>query len=117
MNRPEPAVIAHVVASALAVLVAFAVPGFSVETNALIMALFNAGAALYTAWKVNATTLALVMGVVNAGFALLSGYGLNLAEGQQTALVALLSVVIGLFIRNGAEPLPTPSLSLKTGTG
>lgn len=115
MNRPEPAALAHVVASVLAVLVAFAVPGFSLVQNALIMAFFNAAAAVYSAWKTNATTLALLMGVVTSGFALLTGYGLDVTEAQQGVLVALISTVIGLFIRNGAEPLATPSLSFKTG--
>lgn len=117
MNRPEPAVLAHILASLLGVLASFAVPGFQPGTEALIMAFFNACAALYTAWKVNRTTMALALGVINTGFALLAGYGLSLEQGQQAAVVGLLTALVGLFISNGSEPLAKGTLSLKSGTG
>lgn len=116
-NKAEPAVIAGTISAALAVLLSFGVPGLSVETVALIMTLVNAVLGLYVAWKVHATSLALVLGVVNAGFALASGYGFDLSQGQQAALLGLLSVVIGMFIRTQATPLAQGSLSLKTSTG
>lgn len=116
MNRPEPAVIAGVVSAALAVLLSFGVPGLTVETVALIMTFVNAALALYVAWKTNATSLALILGVVNAGFALASGYGFDLSEAQQGALIGLMSVVIGMFLRTQVTPLPKGTLSLSTGT-
>ena len=98
----EPAAWIGIIEAVLTILMAFAL-GISSTTFGPIMAVVVAGLSLYTAWATKETMLAVVVGFVKAILILATVYGFTLAPEQAGALIALITVVAGLWTRSKTD--------------
>lgn len=103
----EPAAWVGLIEAVLALLVVFAV-GVSTESAVLIMAVVSALAGVYTAWATRDTALGAIVGLAKASISLATYYGLNLTDGQQGALMALVPVLFGFWQRTQTAPVSDP---------
>lgn len=95
---------------ALVTLILVLWPGLvSATMIALIMAVITAGLGFYTAWVTKDTMLGVTIGLLKAILALAAGFGLHLTADQTGAVIALVTVVLGLFQRTQTSPIPDPS--------
>lgn len=105
----EPAVIVGLIQALLALLVSFGVLaplGIKGQPElALVMGVVIAAGDLYVAWSTHQTLLGVAIGFVKAFLAFIAIYGLALNTEQTGALVAFITVGIGLFQRTQAAPL------------
>jgi hypothetical protein len=104
-DKQEPAFLVGLIGAVLTLLLEFGVPGLSVETVGLIMAVVMALGGLYVAWKTTHVVLGALVALLNASIALASGYGFDLSQGQQAALIALVTVIVGAWQRTQVSPL------------
>lgn len=123
MNAPkifgrEPAVIASLIEATLAMLVAFGLlTGLGIKGQAelaLVMAVVSSALGVYVAWVTRATLLGVAVGLLKALIALGAVYGLTLTIEQTGALIAFLTVALGLFQRTQTEPATVSSFDLTT---
>src|SRR4051794_25711719 len=105
----EPAVWVGLIEATLTLVLAF-FPGSGLSTQniALIIAVVTAAAGVYTAWVTKDTMLGVTIGLIKAALALAIGFGLNLGPEQGAAIIALATIVLGLFQRTQTSPLSTP---------
>lgn len=112
----EPAVIASLIEAGLAMLVAFGLLtslGIKGQAElALVMAVVSSGLGIYVAWVTRATLLGVAIGFTKALIALGAVYGLTLTIEQTGALIAFLTVALGLFQRTQTTPAAQPSFDL-----
>lgn len=95
---------------ALVTLILVLWPGsVSATMIALIMAVITAGLGFYTAWVTKDTMLGVTIGLLKAILALAAGFGLHLTADQTGAVIALVTVVLGLFQRTQTSPIPEPT--------
>lgn len=95
----DPSAIIAVLASLAQVLVVFNL-GLTNETAALVIAAITAAGGIVTAVSVSKEKLiAAITGFAQSFFALLLGFGVELAAEQVSALMAVVTVVAGLFLR------------------
>ncbi|MGH3500115.1 MAG: hypothetical protein ACRDQA_04305 [Nocardioidaceae bacterium] len=100
----EPAAIVGVCEAALALLLAFSVGGLTDHTVALIMACVTAGMGVAVAFWTHHPALSGVVGLCKAALALAVGYGVALTDTQTAAVIALVTVVGGMFLRTQTSP-------------
>lgn len=79
------------------------------EKIGLIMAVLFAVLGVYEAWVVRDTMLAALTAAAKALIALLTAYGLHLSADQTAALLGLVALIGGAFIRDRTSPLVVPS--------
>lgn len=112
----EPAVIAGLVEAALALLISFgALAGIGIRGQAelaLVMAVVTGGLGVYVAWVTHATLLGVAVGFIKAVLALAAVYGLTLNIEQTGALIAFVTVALGLYQRGQTTPLEQPRFDL-----
>lgn len=112
----EPAVIVSLIEAALAMLVAFGVlAGLGIKGQAelaLVMAVVSGLAGVYVAYVTQATLLGVCVGLLKALIALGAVYGLTLTVEQTGALIAFLTVALGLYQRTQTGPAPRASFNL-----
>lgn len=99
----DPSVTWSVVAAALAALMAFHVPLTEVMI-ASIMAVLYAGSDMITAFVVKSDKqLPLVIGFAEAVMTLILVFGVEMSVGQVSAIMGLVTVVAGAFIRTQVD--------------
>jgi hypothetical protein len=104
----DPAVILSIVAAALGVLVAFGL-GITDAVAVAIMAVLYAGSDFLTAVIVRSDRqLPAFIGLAEAGLALLLVFGIQFSAEQTSAIMALATLVTGMFVRTQVVA-PTPS--------
>ena len=100
----EPAAILYALQSLLAVAVAFGWFGLTEESAGWVMTIANGVASLIVA----VLTRPVVIGAITAAFqTILTGlvsFGLPLTQEQSGALIAALSVILGLLLRQSVTP-------------
>ncbi len=79
------------------------------ERVGLIMALLFAVLGVYEAWSVRDTMLAALTAVAKALIALLAAYRLELTVDQTAALLGVVALLGGAFVRDRTSPLAVPS--------
>lgn len=99
----EPAAWVGVIEAVLALAAAFAL-GVTGESLALIMAVVSTAAGVYTAVATDRPALGAITGLAKAVVALVGYYGLQLDEGQQVAVLALVPIVVGFWQRGQVSP-------------
>jgi hypothetical protein len=77
----------------------------SVEAGAAITAFVSAVLAVYTAFVVHQTMLAVATGAAQSFFVLLAAFSLNVSDGLQTAIVAVIPFVLSLFQHTQTIPV------------
>jgi|HigsolmetaAR203D_1030402.scaffolds.fasta_scaffold36105_1 hypothetical protein len=100
----EPAMISELIASTLLVLHLFLLPGLDEGVQAAINAVVVAAASVYTAWKVQSDQLLpLLVGFFKVVITLIVTLGVTMSEAQQAALLTLMSMIAGLFVRGAVD--------------
>lgn len=79
------------------------------ERVGAIMAVLYGALAVYEAWAVRDTMLAVLTGLAKAVIALLATYRLELDPQTVAALLGLVSILAGVFVRDRTSPLSNPS--------
>lgn len=107
----DPAVILSVVASALSALVAFNFPLTELQTIAIMAVLYGASDVV-TAFIVKSDKqLPLVIAFAETIMTLLLVFGLNISVEQVAAIMGMVTVAAGAFIRTQVEaPVPPKSI-------
>lgn len=99
----DPAIILSVIASALSALVAFKFPLTELAVAA-IMAVLYAGSDMVTAFIIKSDKqLPLVIGFAEAVMTLLLVSGLNISVEQVAAIMSMVTVAAGAFIRTQVD--------------
>lgn len=99
----DPAVILSVIAAFLSALVAFKLPITEAAVVA-IMAVLYAGSDMLTAFMVRSDKqLPLVLGFAEAVIALSLVFGLEISVEQTSAIMGLVTVVVGMFVRTQVD--------------
>ena len=105
----EPAVFVGLIEAVLVLLLSFGLFDLTQNTIGLIMAVVVSAFGLYTAYVTNETLLGAAVGFVKAAFALAAVYGLALTTEQTGALIAVLTVTLGMYQRTHTSPLVNPN--------
>ncbi len=106
----EPAAVVGLIEALLALVLAFNLVGeLSPERVAAIVAAVTAALGFYTAYVTEDTVLGATVGLVKAVLTLAVGFGLALTTEQTGALIALVTVMTGLFQRTQTSPLAEPT--------
>lgn len=89
------------------VMVATQIPqlGLSVVAGAAITAFVSAGLAVYSAFMTHQTMLAVGTGAAQAFFVLVAAFGLNVSDGLQTSLIAMIPFLLALFQHTQSIPV------------
>lgn len=106
----EPAWWVSVIESGLTLLIVFNV--LTQDTFGLILPVVQALAGLYVAWVTKETMLAALTGFAKAILTALVIFGWALTDTQTAAILAVISLVAGGFVRDRTYPLaypPTPT--------
>jgi uncharacterized membrane protein len=105
----EPAALIGVLEGILAFALTLNVFGLTADSIGAIMAVVVAAFGLYSAYVTRDTLLGVAIGLAKAVIALFAAYGLPLSPDKTGALIALITVVFGLFQRTQTDPLVTPT--------
>lgn len=103
----EPAAWVGLIEAALVLLVSVGL-SWSNEQVGLVMAVVVSAFGAYTAWVTKDTMLGVVVGLTKAVLALGIGFGLDLQPDFTGAVIAFVTVSMGLFNRNQTYPLAAP---------
>ena len=101
----EPAAIVALIEGVIALLVSLNL-GLDAEHAALVVAVVTALGGVVSGWATVDTRLGLVTGLAKSVLALAVGYGLQVPEGAQAALLALIPLVFGAWQRTQTSPDP-----------
>lgn len=101
----NPAFFAGLAAALVAVLTQIPQLGLSIEAGAAITAFVSAALGFYTAFMTHQSTLAVGTGLAQAFFVLLAAFSLHTSEGLQTAVIAAIPFVLGLFQHTQSIPV------------
>jgi 4-amino-4-deoxy-L-arabinose transferase-like glycosyltransferase len=104
----EPTVVIATIASVLALLAGFGIPGLNDTLIGALTAFLTAGAAAFTAWYVRPITPALFTGLITTGATLVATFGLNLSQAQVSLVTASAIAVMTLFTRAQVTPISDP---------
>lgn len=108
----EPASILSGIEAVLTLIITFGVGqglGISQEFYGPFIALVSAGVGAYIAWTTKDTGLGYYLGAVKAGVALIAVYGFTITDAQLGALLAVVTVGVGLFNRQATTPVAKPA--------
>ena len=83
--------------------------GLTADTVGLIMAALFALVGVYEAFTVRDTMLAALTAAAKALLALFAAYRLQLTADQTAALLGLVAILGGIFVRDRTSPLAAPS--------
>lgn len=112
----EPAVLVSVIEAALALAISFgwlADIGIKGQQDlGVVMAVVAGAAALYVAYVTHDTMLGVSVGLLKALIALAAVYNLTITLEQTGALIAFLTVAIGLFQRTQTTPIAQGNFNL-----
>lgn len=112
----EPAAVAALVQGVLALAVSFGLlAGVGIKGQvelAIVMGVVIAVLDVFVAYVTRATLLGVCVGLIKALIALGAVYGLTLTVEQTGALIAFLTVSLGLYQRTQTSPSPVPSFDL-----
>lgn len=103
----EPAALTGVVEAILAVLLSFGVFGLDQEHVAVIVASVSALLGLVVAYATKDSLYSAVIGFTKAVLVLAAAYGLALSDNQTSALIAVVTIVGGLYLREKTSSLDT----------
>lgn len=103
----EPAIWVGLIEAALVLTLSFTA-FISSEQTALVMAVVTAAAGFYVGWATKDVGLARVIGLIKAVTALLVGFGFNLTDAQNGAILAFVSVGFALINRDRTSPVADP---------
>lgn len=100
----EPAMLAEFIATVLVVANLFFLPGLDSMLQGAINAVVLAAASVYVAVKVKSDSLLpILVGGFKTVVALVVAFGVDLSVPQQAALLGLLSLGAGLFVRSNVQ--------------
>lgn len=108
----EPASVLSGVEALLTLLITFGIGkglGISQEIYAPVLALVSAGIGIYIAHATKDTGLAYYLGGVKAVVALVAAYGFTITDAQLGALLAAVTVAVGMFNRQATTPVAKPA--------
>lgn len=103
----EPAFLVGVVEAALAVFLSFGVLGLDQVKTGVIVAAVNAGLAVVVAYATTTTLYSALVGFAKALLTLCVTFGMHLTDAQTGAIIALISLVLGAFLRQSSESADT----------
>jgi hypothetical protein len=101
----EPAFYIGLIEAVLVAVLSFSKFGLSQDTIGVVMAVVTAAASCYTAYVTKQTMLGVGVGLLKAFIALFVTFGVNVTDTQQTALIALATVILGTWNRKQADLL------------
>lgn len=107
----EPAAIVGVIEAGLVLALTFGVPGLTGDSVVNVIAVVATALGVYTAYVTRDTLLGVVVGLAKALIALAVGYGLTLSPEQTGAIIAMVTMGLGLFQRTQTAPAISPSFS------
>lgn len=103
----EPAFLVGVVEAALAVFLSFGVLGLDQAETGVIVAAVNAGLAVLVAYTTSTTLYSALIGFTKAIITLCVTFGMPLTDAQTGAVIALISLVLGAYLRQNTESIDT----------
>jgi hypothetical protein len=101
----NPAYYAGLVGAVIMVLTQIPALGLSVEAGAAITAFVSAALGFYTAFVTHQTMLAVGTGLAKAFFVLLAAFSLHVSPDLQTAIIAVIPFVLGVFQHQQSMPV------------
>ena len=104
----DPALWIQAVATVLAVLVGFKLPGLTDPMAAAIIALLYAVAGVYVAWTVRPWVPGFFTGLITAAAVLLGEFGLHLTQEQVSLLAAAVATFVTLWAYGRVTPEHDP---------
>lgn len=111
----EPAAVLGVVQAVLTMLLSFGLFGLTPETNGVILAAVSAGLGLVAAYATRSTLYTAIVGFAQAILVLSVTFGLNLDDVKQGAILSVVAVVAGFFLRNTTNSNETAISSASPG--
>lgn len=108
----EPASILSGVEALLTLIISFGIGqalGVNQEFYGPFIALISAGMGAYIAYATKDTGLGYYLGFVKAAVALIAVYGFTISDAQLGALLAVVTVGVGLFNRQATSPVAAPA--------
>lgn len=108
--RRDPAAYVTLLESLLVLAVSWHWFGLTEDKLPLIMAVATAGLGVVTAIYTKRTGFAVAVGFVKATIALLVGYGIDVSDTKQTAIIGATVVVLGFFGWTQTSPADEPGL-------
>jgi hypothetical protein len=111
----EPAFIVGVVEAALAVFLTFGVLGLDQEEAGVIVATVSALLGLVVAYATSTTVYSAFVGFAKAILVLCVTFGVTLTDAQTGAIMALISLVAGAYLRGRTDSLDTAISSASPG--
>lgn len=104
----EPAFFVSVLEAILALLLTFQIDGLTQENVGVIVATATAAAGLLVAWATHTTLFSALVGFAKAALVLAVTFGVHLTDAQTGALMALIVLVAGAYLRDRTTPVETP---------
>lgn len=104
----EPAAWAGLLQGVLGVLVVLNVFGLDDTKSVLLQAAAGAAFAAFTAFYTKSVNLAVVVGAAQSLLALLVGFGVDVSQPLQAALIAGLQLALAGFLRQNTSPAEDP---------
>lgn len=111
----EPAALVAALQAIVALLVTLNVLNWDANQVSLVMAGVAAVLGAVVAYLTKDTLLGYVITAINACAAVFVGFGLNLDADVTAGVVAVVTVLSGLYQRTQTSPDPSPSLALNPG--
>lgn len=107
----DPAMWVALIEAALAMALSLNVFGLTHEKIALVVAVVAAVLGIYTAYVTNQTMLGVIIGLVKAVIALAVGYGFEFGPDKTAALLAFVTVLVGMYQRTQVSPVVKPNFN------
>ncbi|MCW2758044.1 MAG: hypothetical protein JWO46_1790 [Nocardioidaceae bacterium] len=111
----EPAALVGALEAVLTVFLSFGVLGLDQNKVALIVAAVSALLGIVTAYATKDTLLAAIIGFAKAVLVLAAAYGLSLTDSQTGSLIAVITMVGGLYLRSKTNSIATPISNASPG--
>jgi hypothetical protein len=103
----EPAFFVAVLEAVLALLLTFGVHGLTQDNVGVIVATATAAAGLLVAWATHTTLFSALVGFAKSALVLAVTFGVHLTDAQTGALMALIVLVAGAYLRDRTTPAET----------
>lgn len=109
--RRDPAAYITLIQAVLALALAWGLFGLTEARVPLIMAVVNGVFGVVAAILTKRTGFSVAIGLVQAVIALMAGYGFDLSDDRQNAVIFIATVVLGFFNWTQNSPADQPGLS------
>jgi hypothetical protein len=112
----EPAAVTGVIEALLALLLSFGLFNLTQDTVGVIMAVVTAAMGLLVAYATHQTVYSAVIGLAKSVLVLAVTFGLHVTDNQTASLIAVVTLVAGLYLRQQVDSTDTAVSNASDGT-